>query len=369
MDALSLVWFGHEVAGSFAAGGLLSGAYAVGNALLGPLVGRMADRLSMRRTLLAAAVLHALTLVALVALGLAGAPLVALAAVAALAGGSFPPVTAARRRLWSRLIGDDPRVTDAAYALDALGLETVFVGGPVIVAVLLGIASPAAALLVGAALPLVGTAWFAATPPLRDFERPAAMASGLAGALATPGMPMMIGTTIVMAVTFGAPAVALSAFALERGAPDAVGVLLALQGVGSVLGGIVYGVVGGRRGTVVGRYVAIGAALPLSFALLAGAPSLVLLGVLMPISGLALTPMAAERLRIIAGIAHADSMTEAFTWSITAVTLGQALGTMLTGLLLTFLAWQIALLATCAVGLLGALLAWTGRAAFAPARR
>ena len=64
----------------------------------------------------------------------AGAGLVAIGAVAALAGLSLPPLSSAVRIVWPRLAPDDLRST--AYALEATLQEIFFVGGPLLAAAL-----------------------------------------------------------------------------------------------------------------------------------------------------------------------------------------------------------------------------------------
>jgi MFS family permease len=368
MVPLALIWFGHDIGKGLAVGGLLSGSYAAGNAVIGPFVGRLADRRGMRGALLGAALVHTVALGALIALGLAGASTLALVGVAAIAGGAFPPVTGARRRLWSSMLADDLDLEDAAYALDAVAFEATFVAGPALLAVLLALASPVAGLATGGALTLLGTAWFLARVPVHGGEPRGAAPARLAGALAARGMPAIVGSGLVVAVAFGTPPVALSAYALELGSPGLTGVLLGLQGVGSVAGGLLYGARPTRRGTLVQRYLAFSAAVPLAFAALALAPSLPVLLLMMAPSGLALTPMVAERLRLVARISPEASLTEAFTWTLTATTLGQALGAMLTGALLEVMSWQGALLVGCAVGLAGVGLGWMLRESFSHLR-
>jgi hypothetical protein len=64
--------------------------------------------------------------------------------------------------VWSELLSDEPD-RQAAFALDAVLLEAIFLLGPVLMAGLVLLASPAFALLVAAGLAAAGTLAFAAT--------------------------------------------------------------------------------------------------------------------------------------------------------------------------------------------------------------
>ena len=83
----------------------------------------------------------------------AGAPVAAIVALAALAGGALPPIGGCVRALWSEVAHGGELET--AYALDATTQETIWTLGPLLVGLTAGFASPAAAVLLCAALTVV----------------------------------------------------------------------------------------------------------------------------------------------------------------------------------------------------------------------
>ncbi len=79
------------------------GAFSLAGALIGPLLGAQVDRHGQTRVLLGAALAQAGLLVALVLVAQAGAPVAAIVALAALAGGALPPIGGCVRALWSEV--------------------------------------------------------------------------------------------------------------------------------------------------------------------------------------------------------------------------------------------------------------------------
>ena len=96
---LVLILRTRELTGSFAAGGAVAGAWALANGVTGPLLGRLVDRRGQGPVLIPAALVStaAITAFALLPHGVAVAPAIALAA---LAGGAFPPLGPCLRTLW-----------------------------------------------------------------------------------------------------------------------------------------------------------------------------------------------------------------------------------------------------------------------------
>jgi MFS family permease len=149
--------------GSFADAGAVTAAMAIASAIAGPLQGRLIDRYGQTRIIVPMAIGGSLAIAALVAATLAGAPLGALIAIAALAGAVWASVLPSMRPLWGDLV-DHPRQLNVAYAIQAVLTELMFIVGPLAAATLIALGSPAAAVLVIAAARFVGMLAFAATP-------------------------------------------------------------------------------------------------------------------------------------------------------------------------------------------------------------
>lgn len=183
---LGIVLAAERASGSFATAGAAAGAFAAASALLAPLRGRLVDRRGPT-VLLACALVHAAALgafawvVAVAAAGSAAAAggaaaggagaaaaapagagaaaggagaTVLLIACAAAAGASAPPLIAMARALWPRVAG--PQLTRAGHALNALLGDVGGVAGPALAALLVTVATPAAAPAALALGPLAG---------------------------------------------------------------------------------------------------------------------------------------------------------------------------------------------------------------------
>lgn len=138
MTPLALILATVDTGAGYGRAGLFVAAYGMAGAVSGPLVGRLVDRAGPRWVLVVTAMLHAAALVAVVvALPILGAAATVVAC--AVAGATYPPLTAVLRGSWAALGRDDPALGDLpapALSLDAAMFELVFVLGPLLVAVL-----------------------------------------------------------------------------------------------------------------------------------------------------------------------------------------------------------------------------------------
>jgi MFS family permease len=362
IDSLAIVLFLRERTGSYAAAGLVSAAFALGGGAGAPLSGRLVDRFGQRRVLVPLALVHAAGLALLVVLALVGAPVALLVPEAVLAGVAIPPISATIRPLWRSMLGDDPELLPAAYALDSVIIEFVFVTGPLLTAVATALVSPVAAIALAVVLVVAGTLAFTASPPSRDWAPdPDAGGHGWLGALRSPGLQTLVLVTLPLGFCFGAMEVTLPAFSEDMASRAWAGVLLAVWSLGSAAGGIAYGT---RAGTVpLGRmYVRLAAVLPLTFLPLAAAPSVWAMPPLCLIAGVVIAPVLASSNQLVGDVAPAGAVTEAYTWPVTALVIGIAVGNAAAGVLVEAADWRVSFLVGAACAAIGSALAFARRA-------
>jgi hypothetical protein len=133
MFGLPMILTVRDATGSYAAAGLVSGAWSVGVAVSSPLRGRLVDRRGSRRALPPLALVSAGALAVLPLVGETGS-VWALAPVAALSGLAIPPFVASMRVEWQGLLGEGhPRLTQA-YAFESSVQVAMFVIGPLVAA-------------------------------------------------------------------------------------------------------------------------------------------------------------------------------------------------------------------------------------------
>lgn len=327
--SLAILLFVRAQTGSFLVGGLAIGAFTLLSAAMAPLQGVLIDRLGQVRVLAPCAAGQSLLLIALVALG-GGTSAPFEIALAGAAGALTPPVSACVRVLWPQ-ITTDARAREAAYALDAMTQEIIWVLGPLLVAAMVGLISAGAAVLMGAAITILGTALFAGASLPRSW-RGERQHQARRSALASRGLRALLGSVLAMGMTIGAIEVGLPALASHLGSHGFAGVLLALWSVGSMAGGAFYGArawwgeLGGRHAVLLAAMAVLTAPLMLAGSLFWG----MLLSVL---GGLAIAPTFSCQYSLVCALAPAGQAAEAFTWQTAALVGGISAGSALAGAL------------------------------------
>src|SRR5215218_2023792 len=365
INGLAIVLLVKAETGSFGAAGAAAGALALGSGLCAPLAARLIDALGPRMLLLLALVCAA-GLLAVIGLARADAPGVAVVAAAFLAGAAFPPTSSVLRAQYPVLFGDRPALMQGAFALDSVLTEAIFTVAPLITAGLVVLFEPAAAILLSAAAVIAGTVALVAALPATDGVQQEETAAGRLGALAVPGIRTRVGSMLPVGFAFGALEVALPAFADSEGEPELAGVLIALWALGSVTGGLAYGA-RPRSGSLASVHLRVAVLLPVSFLPLALATSPATMAVLVIPAGLMIAPLIATRNELAGRVAPAGSRTEAYTWPLTALVAGIALGAAAAGALADATSWQVAVLVAVAAAALGAAVSTGRRATLAPA--
>lgn len=356
--SLAILLFVRAQSSSFLVGGLAIGAFTLLSAAMAPLQGALLDRLGQVRVLMPCAAGQSLLLIALVALG-GGTPAPLVVALAGAAGALTPPVSACVRVLWPQ-ITPDTRAREAAYALDAITQEIIWVLGPLLVAATVGLVSTSAAVLMGAAITMLGTALFAAASLPRNW-RGARQHQSRRSALASRGLRRLLGSVLAMGMTIGAIEVGLPALASHLGSHTLAGVLLALWSVGSMAGGALYG---GRawRGELGERHAALLAAMAILTAPLLLTGSLLSGMLLSVLGGLAIAPTFSCQYSLVCALAPAGQIAEAFTWQTAALVGGISAGSALAGALVDIGGCYLAFALGCVAATTACLIALRTRA-------
>jgi MFS family permease len=334
--------------------GAVLAAEALAVAATAVFAGRLIDRLGQTPVLLVTGAITGVTICIQAAAIVAGLPVAVLVPLGVVQGATIPPVSASMRALWGELVPEDRLET--AYAFDSVALEMAFIVGPLFAA---GLAAwtPLAGVLLCAVLYSGAAFGFAHSPASRAWQPTATVERTRAGALVSPGMRVLVAVAVVTAVSFGVLEVALTAFAEDEGSRAAVGPLITIWSIGSLVGGLAYGArtwssPAARRFIVLAALLTLGT-LPLPFA-----ETLVVMAALLFCTGLALAPLGATEYALIGGLAPIGTATEAYSWLIVANTSGSAAGAFLAGLLIDHasVSWAIGSASiACGLGLLVAL--------------
>jgi hypothetical protein len=359
MTGLGLLLTLERATGSYAVAGAATGAFAAAEAVAGPQIARLVDRLGQAATLPIVVAVHAAAIAA--ALLTAGrAPLAVTLLLVATAGAAVPQPGALSAARWAHLV-TTPGPLRSAFALEAGINDAAFLCGPVLVTLIGTAVAPgagsavAAALLVGGCVALAcrrGTA-----PPPRRRTRPAA--GGPATTLLAPRFLATLGVHAGLGCFFGAVPLLVAAGARAAGLEPLTGVLLALSSAASILVGLVYGAL---RRAPTPEVVQLVAAAALTAAVSVGVlwPSLPGLATMLVVGGTAIAPLLASSSQVVEACVAPGELTQGFTWINTASAAGIAASAALTGALIS----SVGTRAAVAV-LLGLVLVGTASAAVA----
>jgi MFS family permease len=357
INALAIVLYLRAERGSFAVAGVVAGALAAGSGVGAPIQGRLVDAFGQRRVLVPLGMVHAAALGAIVVSAEAGAPVAVLVACGLLAGFAIPPTSSVLRSMWPTLLRDRGDLIQAAYALDSVLIELIFIAGPLLTAAIATIFSPPAALIVSAASVMVGTVAFTALPPSRAMRpQPDRPRAGWLGALGSPGVRTLVLTSLPAGVGIGICEVTLPAFSDARGGAATAGMLLAIWSIGSAAGGLIYGALPNRP-PLERVHLLVAGLLPLGLLPMAAAPSVAVMALLVIPAGMFIAPLLATRNELIGWVAPEGAKTEAYTWPVTAFVGGIAVGSAFAGVLVEESGWRSAFLAAGAAAALGTLVA------------
>jgi MFS family permease len=354
MGALGLLLVLHtqQITGSYAKGGLASGAYAIALGISNPALARVVDRSGQTLILRVGAPLAAAAIVLLAILP-DGASLAAIVACAAVAGACQPPVGACMRALWPVLL-DTPDRRHAAYSMEGALLEVVYICGPVLIVAGIGSWSTSGAMLACATVLLVGDLAFAAHPISRAWRPHADVERDLTGALRGPGVRVLVAVFVLCGLSVGAVEVAVPAALDSTGHRELTGVLLGLWGVGSMFAGLAIGRLGAA--TNAPRRLAIALA---AWGLAHGAVGIsgepLVLGLILLVAGATIAPTFVSANGMLDDLAPTGTITEAFTWTSTGIAVGIAAGSAIAGALVEASSPAVAMAALAAGAVLASL--------------
>jgi hypothetical protein len=352
ITGLAILLLVQGATGSFSIGGLASGCYVAGLAALAPALGRAIDRYGPRATLLASAILFPTALVGLALSVRLGAHAGVVFTLAACAGAVFPPITVCMRTYLKRRYADDALLA-AAYSLESVLIELIFIVGPIFVALFVAFATPAAAVVFAAVAGFAGTLLFLRSPALRDWKIEARTQRSLLGPLAERGFVPLVAVILAYSTAFGLMEIGITAYATERGMPALAGVLLGIMSAGSAVGGLAYG--SRNWGMPLARQFTMALGLMgAGLAILALRWNPWAFGFWSALAGIIMAPALIMQAMLVAKTARPEHSTEAFTWSTSALLSGVGIGLAAGGALLEVLDSRAALAAASVMAIAAA---------------
>lgn len=322
--------------GSVATAGLLSGVFALGETIGGPVIARFADRHGQRVPVLVMSLVDAVLIGALVVAVLAQAPLPVLVAQAALAGMCLPQIGPMARTRWVGLIRTSPdrgvereRSISAAMSVEGVLDEASFVLGPALVGVLTVTLSPSASVLGAAVLIGVFGTVFALHPTAPPGTEPV---RGAGGRIATPALLVLAIPMFCQGVFFGGMSTGVTAFTAASGNEDLSGLMYAVMGASSAVAGLLMASVPVGIALTTRTRVAAGSLFLLTLPLYLPHTALTL-AVTVFVLGAAIGPHIVSLFGLTERAAPPSRMSQAMAVVVSSLILGQALGSMVAGAL------------------------------------
>ncbi len=337
MFSLGTVLLIAAVTGRYGVAGVVAAVGSVGYALGAPQFARLADAYGQHRVLRPQVAVFALATIALMVLAEAGAPLVAVAVAGAIAGITMPSIGSMVRARWSALLAGTARL-HTAFSLESVADEIIFVVGPALVTLLATDVYPAAGVGAAMLLCVVGTVLFTAQrrtePPPQP--RPAAPAKRAGarwrrrGGPAVPGLITLVPVYGLLGGMFAAIELSTVAFATELGHRAEAGFVLGVYALGSAVGGLWYG---SRhwRATLARRFVLTLGCMTAGVATFWFQPGLWTLYLVIFVAGLAIAPTLINGFSVVEEQAPPARRTEGMTWLSSAIAVGVAIGSPLSG--------------------------------------
>jgi MFS family permease len=358
MVTIGIVLLVTGVGRSYGLAGALSAAYLLAAAALSIPQARLVDRLGQGRVLTVAAGVFAVGMAIFVVVVQSGGPDWAAFVSVMVAGGAFPQVGSCVRTRWSHVL-DGRADVNTAYALESAVDEVVFMTGPILVTVLATGWHPVAGLATAIVAGTGGTLFFAAQRSTAPVPSPRARGTRLAMLpMAVMGPVCVVG--LALGTLFGAAEVSTVAFAVSRDLEGYAGLLLGLWAAGSLIAGVITGLVQWRTGPAsrlkwgsVGMAVAM---LPLS---LIG--SMWVMGAWLFVAGFAIAPTLIACLSLVEQTVPPARLTEGMAIVETALVAGVAPGAALAGRIIDSHGPSTAYLVSLVAGLMAAGAAFAAR--------
>ena len=331
MTALAIVLRITQSGGTYARAGLVGAVGAIGVGVCAPVWSRLVDRRGQTVVLLPTAIAVASAGIFLAALPPRGA-IAPLLIASTLMGLCQPPALVSARTLWPKVV-KDPAVLETTYSIESSMTELVFIVGPVLAVAITAALGSASAVAASGILSGIGALGLASTRASRETRGSRKSATSHA-ALRSVGVRILVCTVFVMVIGFAAIDVSTIATARKVAGNGAAGTLIAVWGIGSLLGGMAFGSRSwpGRMST---RIVFFVGTITLFTVALIPVTNLVLLGALLFVGGLNYAPCFSCINQVVQRIALPGAATESFAWITSGALMGAAGGEAAAGFAIT----------------------------------
>ena len=230
MNTVALVFLISSVRDSFLLAGIASSFYTLCGAIVGPRIGRLADRLGTRVVLLPITAINAISILGVVFFSTRSIPL--LLFFSALSGATMPSFGSYTRTRWSRTIKDN-RELGVALSLESVLDETAFVVGPALAGFLFSLYGSNSPLIAGIVFTIIGGVGLAITS--FDHAKDEDRKTPHGGLLKIKYVKSLLASLVALGLLFGSNFVVILAVAKESGRAAEGGLCVVLYPIVSTI--------------------------------------------------------------------------------------------------------------------------------------
>lgn len=347
MMSLAILLHVEQQTGSYGSAGLVLAATSVGQAIAGPITSRWMGVWGMRRVI---TLTLSVCVVAVLCLALLPLEVPGYMALGMVAGLSTPPVQAAVRTIYPKLVNSSNLTP--LFSLDASLQEIIWVLAPVVITLVSTQIGTAEGLLLVAIILVGGGAWFILSPEVGRVRIPRSR-NALGKVVLKP--PVLLATVIGFLLIGACAAVEVGVVATFEHGSLAAGLVLAVFSAGSLAGGLAFGHIPIGPWAMARRLLIVTIGLGLTMVML----NVFWLGGTLILAGIGIAPALAVLFAITSASVKFSETAEAFGWAGTGQLIGAAAGSAVAGFLVDVGDWRGAYLAAtifAAVGLLVAVI-------------
>ncbi len=321
MTSLAILLHVEQQTGSYGSAGLVLAATSVGQAVAGPITSRWMGVWGMRRVLTLTSAVCVLAVLGLALLPLAVPGYMAFGLVAGL---STPPVQAAVRTIYPKLVNS--RQLTPLFSLDASLQEIIWILAPVVITLVSTQVGTTEGLLLVAAILIGGAAWFILSPEVGRVRIPRSR-NALGKVVLKP--PVLLATVVGFLLIGACAAVEVGVVATFEHGSLSAGLVLAVFSVGSLAGGLAFGHIPIGPWAMARRLLIVTVGLALTMISL----DIFWLGGTLIVAGIGIAPALAVIFAITSASVKFSETAEAFGWTGTGQLIGAAAGSAVAGFL------------------------------------
>jgi MFS family permease len=325
MNTVALVFLISSVRDSFLLAGIASSFYTLCGAIVGPRIGRLADRFGTRIVLIPITFINSLSIIGVVFFSSRSVPLLLL--FSALSGATMPSFGSYTRTRWSRTI-KDRRELGVALSLESVLDETAFVVGPALAGFLFSLYGSKSPLVAGIVFTVIGGVGLAITS--FDSGMRGSAPERIGGLLRIKYVKALFTSLIALGLLFGSNFVVILAVAKENNRAAEGGIWVGLYPIGSLVAGLVYGVIHWKSRNAT-RYTLALAFMTLSTSAILFSQNIDTIVYFIILSGIGIAPALIAANALLKDLVPLSRLNEAFSMLGASISIGITLGSTLSG--------------------------------------